>query len=187
LLEESCDIALRSGHLDPLRWAHALLAERDIVAGQAEAARARIVPLLEQPGQEGSNVTLLISMLAWAYLELGELGQADACDEQAIGRARAANDRRMLVNALRIQALVRARQGRWVEAKGALEEGLDLARSMPHLYMEGQLLHDYGLIHVKQRQTEQAGEQLAAALAIFRGLGARKDIERTERLLAVLC
>jgi tetratricopeptide (TPR) repeat protein len=186
LLEESCSVSARSGNLDPLRWAQAVLAERDVVTGQAEAARVRLLPLLNQPGQAAGNVTLLISTLAWAYLELDELGQADARIEQGIGRARAADNRRALPEVLRVLALVRVRQGRWAEAEGALEEGLALARSMPYPYMEGRLLYDYGVLHIEQGQTEWAGERLQAVLAIFLRLGARKDLERTERLLATL-
>jgi hypothetical protein len=80
------------------------------------------VPLLEQ-GHEATNVPLLTATLAWAYLELGAPGQAENHVEQAAGRARAANYRRLLVEALRVQALVRPRQGRWAEAEDALEEG----------------------------------------------------------------
>jgi hypothetical protein len=111
VLDESCGLAAPSGNVDALRWAHGVLAEHDNVTGQAEAARQRILPLLDQPGQEEvSNVIPLISTLAWANLELGGLGQAEALIEQA--RDRTASIRRALPDVLRVQALVRARQGR---------------------------------------------------------------------------
>jgi tetratricopeptide (TPR) repeat protein len=185
-LDESYSVATRSGHLDPLRWAQLVLAECDIVTGQAEAARRRLLPLLDHPGLEASNVTLLISMLAWAYLELGDLGQAGARIEQGMVRARAANDRRSLVEALRVQALVRMRQGRWAEAGDVLDEGLCVARAMPSPYAEARLLQVLGQLAVQQGERDPAQERLEAALAIFRRLGARKDSERVEQMVTAL-
>jgi tetratricopeptide (TPR) repeat protein len=184
LLDESCGLCMASENLGALRWAQGILAERDVVTGQAEAARARLVPLLARPGQEQmSNGILLVSTLAWAYLELDDLEQADARIEQALGRARAVSDGRSLPDVLRVHALVRAQQGRWAEATAALEEGLTLARHTPYPYAEGRLLHDYGVLHLKRGQTEHSRQRLEAALAIFRRLGARKHIERAEQLL----
>jgi tetratricopeptide (TPR) repeat protein/transcriptional regulator with XRE-family HTH domain len=187
LLDESCGLATASGNFDALRWAQGVLAERDIVTGRAGAARARLVPLLERPGQEEvSNVVLLNSALAWAHLELGELGQADALIEQVIGRMRTASNRHALPEVLRVQALVLARQGRWAEAEGALEEGLSITRAMPYPYAEARLLHVHGQLSGQRGERGAAQERLAAARAIFQRLGARKEIERVEQALASL-
>jgi hypothetical protein len=43
-----------------------------------------------------------------------------------------------------------------------------------------------GGLHAQAGQSEPARERLEAALAIFRRLGARKDIERTEQVLTTL-
>jgi hypothetical protein len=48
-LEESSAIAGRVGHLRPIRWAQALLADCDLQSGRPEAARRRLVPLLDRP------------------------------------------------------------------------------------------------------------------------------------------
>jgi hypothetical protein len=58
------------------------------------------------------------------------------------------------------------------EAAAVLEEGLELARSLPYPYAEARILAEL--------------DRLEEALAIFRRLGARKDIERTEQELAAL-
>jgi tetratricopeptide (TPR) repeat protein len=184
LLDESCGLSTARENLDALRWVQGILAERDVVTGRAEDARARLIRLLERPGLElASNEILLVSTLAWTYLELGDLGRADAHIELALGRARAASDGRTLPDLLRVLALVRVQQGRWAEATAALEEGLTLAWNTPYPYAEGRLLHDFGVLHLKRGQTEQARQRLEAALAIFRRLGARKHIERAEQLL----
>jgi hypothetical protein len=85
-----------------------------------------------------------------------------------------------------VEALVASRQGNRQEAEGAMEEGLALARSLPYPHAEGRLLHLYGALHVQYREPEPARLRLEAARAIFQRLGARKDLERTEALLARL-
>jgi hypothetical protein len=82
---------------------------------------------------------------------------------------------------------VASRQGRWEEATAAAEAGLALTRSLPYPYVEARTLWAHGLLHVQKGEPEPAREELEAALAIFRRLGARKDIERTEQLLTALC
>jgi hypothetical protein len=90
------------------------------------------------------------------------------------------------VDALRVQAMVATRQGRWEDAERILEEGLSLARSMSYPYAEGRLLQVYGEMHEVKGGPEPARERLEAALAIFRRLGARKDIERVEQTLGTM-
>jgi hypothetical protein len=69
--------------------------------------------------------------LAWSYLELGDIAQAGHVAAAAIRRARVQHYRLALVDALRVQAMVAGRQGRWEEAVAALEEGRSLMRSFP--------------------------------------------------------
>src|SRR5436190_8651503 len=57
---------------------------------------------------------------------------------------------------------------------------------MPYPYAAARLLHVYGEMHAQKRELEPARERLEAALAIFRRLGARKDVERVEQALATL-
>ena len=75
LLEEAVALAEQTGDLQALRWAQTALAERDLLAGQPDAARARLVPLLDRPGQQEGLVTYLLPYLAWASLELGDDGE----------------------------------------------------------------------------------------------------------------
>jgi tetratricopeptide (TPR) repeat protein len=142
--------------------------------------------LLDRPGLEELLVTAILPMLAWAHLELGEVAQARDVVEQAIRRSRPENFRRVLVEALRVQAMVAMRLGQWDEAERAVEEGLSLARSMAYPYAEARLLHLAGQLRAHLEQPEAAREQLEAALAIFQRLGARKDVERIESLVAAL-
>ena len=72
-------------------------------------------------------------------------------------------------------------------AARSLEEGLAVARSLPYPYGEARLLHVYGEMHARKVEPGPARERLEAALAIFRRLGARKDVERAEQAVGALC
>ncbi len=186
-LEQARIIFLPQGKRSGLREAQSMLAEFDILTGQPATARARLVPLLDRAGVQERHVTLcVLPALAWAYLELGDVDQANRTITDAIRRARAGGYRLSLVDDLRVQALVALRQGRWVEAEDVLEEGLALARALPYPYGEGRLLDVSARLHVERSDVTAARERLAAALAVFRRLGARKDFELTEQLLARL-
>jgi hypothetical protein len=162
------------------------MAERDLLAGQPDRARARLLPLLDRPGLQELYVTNLLPLLAWAHLELGEMAAAAELVAQASARGRAQDNKLALVDALRVAAMVALHQERWAEAESALEEGLDLARAMPHPYAEARLLHLSGDLHGQQGETALARERLEAALAIFQRLGARQDLERVERAIEEL-
>jgi tetratricopeptide (TPR) repeat protein/transcriptional regulator with XRE-family HTH domain len=182
-LEESITLQIYG----PAWWmlfAPSVLAERDLLEGQPERARARLAPVLAAADRDERDSALLLPAYAWAHLDLGDVAAAAAIVGRAIVRAHAKNDRLALVDALRVQAMVASRQGRWTEAARALDEGIALARGMPYPYAEARLLYVHGQVSVYMGQPEPARERLEEALAIFRQLGARKDIEQCEQLLA---
>ena len=57
---------------------------------------------------------------------------------------------------------------------------------MPYPYAEARLVHLDGLLHGQQGEPEAARKRLEAALATYRRLRARKDVERVEQALAAL-
>jgi tetratricopeptide (TPR) repeat protein len=184
-LQEAIALAERGGELLTLRSCHGALAEIELSQGQPDAARARLLPLLDRPGLEEEEVTgFVLPRLALAALELGEVTEATDLALEAVRRARAVGSPMILADALRAHALVACRQRRWAEAERALEEGLAVARSVPYPYAEARLLHAYGAMHSLKGEPERAGAWLQAALARFQRLGARKDSERVEQDLA---
>jgi tetratricopeptide (TPR) repeat protein len=186
-LEECSGIARHLGVRIQDRVAESLLAERDVLEGRPAVAVARLLPQLDRVGLEERVVTIFVlPTLAWAYLELGETDQAARTIEGAIRRAREARYRFGLVGALRVQAIIAVRQDDPDLAERALEEGLCLARAMPYPHGEGRLLEVYGQLHLSRGESAAARERLEAALNIFRRLGACKDAELTEQLLATL-
>ncbi len=57
---------------------------------------------------------------------------------------------------------------------------------MPYPYSEARIVVELGLLDHQEGKADQAREQLQEALTIFQRLGAGKDIERTEQVLAAL-
>ncbi|HXT34816.1 MAG TPA: hypothetical protein VN837_04485, partial [Chloroflexota bacterium] len=185
-LEQATAIAARSDDLQCLRCSQSLLAERDLLEGRPAVARARLIPLVDRPGMgEEWGVMWVLPILAWAHLELGEVNEAERCATQAIRRARAQGLRHSLVESLRVLAMIATRGGAWDAAERSLREGLSLSREIGYPYGEARLLLVYGELRTRTSLVEPARERLEAALAIFQRLGARKDVERTERLLAI--
>jgi tetratricopeptide (TPR) repeat protein len=185
-LQEALALAERGGDLQGRRWAAAAMAEIEILEGHPAAARARLVPLLDRPGLQECDVTTLLPVLAWAQLELGQPDEAADTVEQTLARARPEGMRLVLVEALRVQALVALRWERWEAAARSLEEGLALAREMPYPYAEARLLRLDAEVHAHRGAQAAARERLAAAGAIFVRLGARRDAAQVDQALAGL-
>jgi len=185
-LDESIALADRCGDRPALWFAHSLRAEYDVRSGHAHAARTRLGPLLDGHGLSEWGVRDAASILAWACLECGDVDDAEALVTCGIARARAEDDRLMLVDFSRIQAMVLARRGRWEDAVQTVEEGLALARAMPYPYAEAQLLHVSGMAYARQGKLDVARGRLEAGLTIVQRLGARKEIERMRRSLTAL-
>jgi tetratricopeptide (TPR) repeat protein len=185
-LQESLALAEASDDLQALRLASTTMAELEILESRAEAARNRLAPLLDRPGTEECDVTTLLPVLAWAQLELGQTDEAAEAAEQAIRRARSEGMRLVLVEALRVQALVALRREQWSEAAGSLEEGLALAREMPYPYAEARLLQVAGALHAQKGKPEAAWERLHAAQELFARLDARADLAAVARMMETL-
>ena len=130
-----------------------------------------------------SDVTALLPAVAWAQMEQDQLDAAAATVEQALAQARQGEMRLVLVEALRVQALIAVRQEQGDAATRSLEEGVAVARAMPYPYAEARLLFIDGLRHAQAARPKLAHERFAAALVIFQQLGAHKDIERTAHAL----
>lgn len=161
----------RTGDIQVLRWEAVTLAEHELLRGEAEAALHRLSPLLDRPGQHEALVTVLLPFVAWAHLELGDDETAATMAEQARQRAVRQRVRPALVDALRVAALVAARQGRFAEARAKLAEALGQARTMVYPACEARALYFAGLSASLAGEPAQAREHYEAALAIFGQLG----------------
>jgi tetratricopeptide (TPR) repeat protein len=185
-LEQAVALGERNHDLQLLRDAQQVLAECDLLAGQAAAARRRLEPLLDQSEDEERQVTALLPLLAWSSLELGEAVRAETLAAASRRRATEGEYRLALVDALRVAALVATRQGQWHAAEAALEEALGLCRAMSYPYAEAKALYVYGQLHLAQDEPAQARERFEQALAICGRLGERFYAEHIERALTHL-
>lgn len=176
-------------------WAARVMAEIEILDGRPEMANARLLPLLDRPSAEEHDATGFLPVIALAYLEQDQVNDAARIVDRALANARGDHLNVMLVEALRVRAMIALRQGDWVAAEASLEEGLSLARVMPYPYAEARLLHIKGQVRAVNHVTQSAGEvltgtsaddQLTAALVIFQRLGAHRDVAEVERDLEAL-
>lgn len=183
-LRAAVELADRGGDLQALRWAQSALAEHDLLNGRADAARDRLEPLLDRPGQEEGMVTYLMPMLAWAYLELDLPEQAHDVEERCLARARAEGIQLALVDGTRVRAMRELRTGDLAAAHASLDESLAVCRAIAYPYGEIRALHAYALAHVAAGETEAARQRFDAALALCQALGERLYASRIERALA---
>jgi tetratricopeptide (TPR) repeat protein len=161
-------------------------AEEDLLTGYPEAARARLMPLLDQSVQEELYVTLFLPLLAWAILDGGDSSEAEALLSACLRRAREQEVLIVMPDALRVQARLEARRGRRAEAERALEEALTLCRSMAYPYAEVKALYAYGLMCMQQGEAKPAHERFEAALTICARLGERLYARQIETAITAL-
>jgi tetratricopeptide (TPR) repeat protein/transcriptional regulator with XRE-family HTH domain len=162
------------------------VAERELVEGRPQAARARLEPFLDRSLFRAAERALVLHLLGWASVELGDLERAEVLLAEASQLATVHVPRWVVLGVLRSQARLALRQGRESVAEQVLAEALALSQAMHTPYEEAQTLYLYGLLHLQQGETQPARERLEAALAILNRLGERLYAERVERALAHL-
>jgi tetratricopeptide (TPR) repeat protein len=163
-----------------------ILAERDLLAGQPELARARLALLLAGLAPDAVEGMPLLHMLAWALHDLGQVDAAAALAARGVRMARERGARLLLVDTLRVAALIAVRQERWDAAAGWLQEGVSLAREIGYPYGEARLLQVAGDLYVQMGQPELARERLEAALALATRLGARRVVAQATHAISLL-
>jgi tetratricopeptide (TPR) repeat protein/transcriptional regulator with XRE-family HTH domain len=183
LIEEGVALAEQTGDLQALRLAQPSLAERDLLAGQPAAAHARLVPLLDRPGQQEGLVTYLLPYLAWASLDLGREDEAAEQLEECLDRSRREDIRLAEVDALRVCVIQATRRGEFAAAEQALEDGLRLSRELPYPYAEAKLLYAGGLAARAAGDDPLTRERLLQARDALRALGEGLYLSHVERAL----
>jgi tetratricopeptide (TPR) repeat protein len=186
LIEEGAALAEQTGDLQALRLAQPSLAERDLLAGQSAAAHARLVPLLDRPGQQEGLVTYLLPYLAWASLDLGHEDEAAEQLGECLDRSRREDIRLAQVDALRVRVIQATQRGEHAAAEQALEDGLRLSRELPYPYAEAKLLYVGGLAAQAAGDNPLARERLLQARAALQALGEGLYLPHVERALALI-
>jgi eukaryotic-like serine/threonine-protein kinase len=157
-------------------------AQIDILRRQPELAAERIAPLLPRAESDWAYGTLILTTAAWAHLELQD-GQAAQLVEQALALAEKTSNCVDRVGALCVQAMILDRRGVRNDAERLFAAAVSLASRILYPYAQGRTLYEWGMARAGAGKAEDARKHVNDALTIFQQLGARKDIEATERAL----
>ena len=183
--------AARSVQLVSIEWtALAHLADLDLLDGRPQDAVTRLHPVTaDRPVPAAEDLTWdipveLLSVLAQAHLEVGDLDRARAYAGCAVDHARRMGAWVQGIRALEVHGMVLARDGHHDLARAAYQEGLDRARAMPFPYGQARLLHAHGLLDRQQQDHAAARAKFAQALAILERLGADHDAGRLRQAIA---
>jgi tetratricopeptide (TPR) repeat protein len=163
-----------------LPFAHQWLAEWEILDGRPAEARTRLEPFA---GDQSMWTMMMLPTLGWAQVEEGDLAAADALVTRLVTDT-SVQMPLMVAEALRVQGMVRHRQGRNAEAEGVFDEAIALARWIAYRHAEARALLERGRLRAASRNPEGAREDVTAACAIFQQLGARSHHEQAEHVLA---
>ena len=183
--------AARSVQLVSIEWtALAHLADLDLLDGRPQDAVTRLHPVTAaRPLPPVEDLTWdtpveLLSVLAAAHLEVGDLDRARAYAGRAVDHARRMGAWVQGIRALEVHGMVLARDSHHDLARAAYQEGLDRARAMPFPYGQARLLYAYGLLDRQQQDHGAAHAKFAQALAILERLGADNDADRLRQAIA---
>jgi tetratricopeptide (TPR) repeat protein len=181
-------IVERTGDRARVPQAQALLAQRELWHGQADAALARLEPLPVQfhLGGHSDHGRSELMLLAEAYMATGNAARAAEVVTSGVERAVAHKNRVALADWRRLQGMLLVEHGRWVEAERAMADAASLAAALPYPYARARALYEWGRLCIQRGAHAEAHGHLEAALAIFQQLGAQPFVERTEKALAYL-
>jgi ATP/maltotriose-dependent transcriptional regulator MalT len=189
-LEGTLQAARSLGIVHAERVALTHLARLDLLEGRPRDAVARLHPVTaDRPAPAVEDLTWdtpveLLSVLAQAHLELGELDRARAYAGLAVDHTRRMGAWIQGIRALEVYGTVLARDGHHDLAGAAYQEGLDRARIIRFPYGQARVLHAYGLLDRQQQDNGAAHAKFAQALAILERLGADNEADRLRRAIA---
>lgn len=185
--DEALHIAREGDQYALVRGITDRVAEMEIVRGDARAALCRFDGSIETDHLDDGDATLTgtLPILAWAYLENGDVAEASRL--AAIGTKRAIAEQAAvdLIAAERVLASAQAASGAMQDALTHFERALRLAREVGYPYAEGLILHDWGHASLISGRIDDAIPRLEEARVIFQRLGALPYLRRTDSTLAL--
>jgi tetratricopeptide (TPR) repeat protein len=186
LLTEALCAVRQQRDLRGLRGAEMALAELDLFEHRPDPAVMRLEPLQDRSGVSTKDGTQLLPVLAQAYLDCGDLTQAERTVGEGMRRARVQEQQMALLSLLRVRALVTVARGRWDDSEAWFDEALALLRDISCPYERARTLYTRGVLALRTSNRGRARAQFARALLLFHRLGARPYAERTRVALESL-
>lgn len=183
-MNEARSRASAMGDVALVRWVEGFTAQGDILRGQPQVARDRLAPLRDRGDVEESEVTWFLPILAWAYLESGDIDQACSTGADALRRARESRNQVALADALWVAGKIAAHDGGWEEARACFEEGIALNRETSFYWAEVRTTFEYGLMLLAAGEMERGRDLVERSLGVFRELDAVPYIARAEQALS---
>jgi transcriptional regulator with XRE-family HTH domain/tetratricopeptide (TPR) repeat protein len=180
------ELAEHIGDVETQVLTRCTLAERALVLGNSEEAFGLLQPLLSRSRFREADLTEVLLLLGWAYVDLDDRQEGTALIASGLIRARTQGLRRIVVDALRIRALADMREGRWDDAWSGSSAALTLSRELPAPYAEAKVLYLQGQLLAARGELGGAGEQYAGARRILERLGERLYAPHVERAIAEL-
>jgi uncharacterized protein HemY len=116
-------------------------------------------------------------------VELDDEEAAERTLAEGVERAQRRSHGVARVDLLRVEGMLRSRQGRWEEAQRLLAEAIDGAHRMPDPYREAQSCAEMGVLAARRGDETAAREHGASALAMMQGIGALACAAYIERLI----
>src|SRR5207248_2592483 len=108
--------------------ANGFAAQGNILRGNPEQARDRLLPLLDRDEVEEQDVSWFLPILAWAHLEAGNADQARETARHALRRGKEHGDQIVMADALWVSGRIASHEERWDDAEQFFREGLSLTR-----------------------------------------------------------
>ncbi|RMD96303.1 MAG: CHAT domain-containing protein [Deltaproteobacteria bacterium] len=137
--------------------------------------RARIL-LQDRQRTAGRTYAVVLHNLGWAYLELGELGRAEALLEEALGLRTRQGNLRGVASTKANLGILDYERGEFGEAAQRLEEAFKLARKAQDVQTEALAALYLGLSLMKTEEPEKALPWIEGAVERCRTHGFRDDL-----------
>jgi tetratricopeptide (TPR) repeat protein/DNA-binding XRE family transcriptional regulator len=169
--------------LRTIRPAQYALAEWELLSGTPEAARARLSDFASR-FPDRLDYAPLAPLLAWAWLDLGDLAAAEVWLDRAAHLVEQQEHTLAAIDMWRVRAMWYAAREEWRAAETAVAQSLALARAIPYPYAEAKALAISGRLSAQCGATQATYEQGTAALTILNRLGERLYAATIERMLA---
>ena len=166
------------------REAQTILARLDLLEGLPEHARQRIGSILDRPNLEEGTFTDMLSTLATAHLDCGDLDSAEVTIDEALERAHGNGTRLFEAKALVVRGRLMSRRERWKMAEQDLQVATEMAAAMPCPHLQARALFHLGHMEHRSGHSTRAVETLQMAWGVFNQLGAFHYLRLTETALA---